>query len=144
MKELLLALALATAVSTGLPMEPAQAACTGHQAAIVAGVGGAFRVCPKETDALGGTVGPNFYRSCTVTVVWPGGGSAQVTVDAPSPGVPYLVRFPTAYGAGGATAYCTNVQAVSGAVAASAITFPDLPAPTPPELLSWTGGDQVP
>jgi len=134
------AVILAAALSAG----PASAVCPGHQTQIVAGAEGSFRVCPQEVDSGGAKVGPDFYRSCTVNAVWQGGGSAKVIVDAPSPGVPVLVRFPAAYGAGGATAYCTNVQKVDGAVAASAVRFGDLGPPVPPALDPWAGGGQVP
>lgn len=135
---------IALALAVGSAPEPAFAACNGYQTSFVAGAEGAFRVCPQEIDAAGNSVGSDFYHSCTVQVAWQGGGGAKVRVDAPSPGASYLVSFPAAWGGGGATAYCTNRQDVSGAVSASAIRFRDLGPPSPPILDPWAGGGQVP
>jgi len=138
MRAIILALLLAVMAGT----ESARAACPAHATAITASPAGEFRVCPAEVDAAGKTVGQAFYSRCDVTAVWGAGQTATVTVAAPLPGVAYLVGFPAAVGAGGATATCTNANGLQSPIAASVITFPApvLAAPKPPALLPWPGG----
>lgn len=126
---------LALALAVGCTPEPAFAECSGHQASIVAGDGGTFRLCPQAVAADGTTVGPAYYERCDVRVVWAGGGTSASMLAHPTPGVPVLVGFPAAHGAGGATATCTNADGVESPIAASAITFRTrLPLPVPPAL----------
>jgi len=116
---------------------PAAATCPGHQQAIVATPEGTFKLCPQTMDA--GTppqpVSLGFYSHCDVTGIW-SGGSAVVTVTNPAPGVPVVVGFPAATGAGGATASCTNTNGATSPINASAITFKpaQLGPPKPPEM----------
>jgi len=126
MRTLILVLALAT-----MPW-PAQAVCPGHSNAITAGANGSFRLCPKEVDADGVTVPAGYYASCQVTAVWGDSQTTTVTLPTPTPGTPVLVSFPAARGVGGATGTCTSTAAyggLTGAVAASAITFRPVAAP---------------
>lgn len=123
-----LALALATAGE-------ARAACSGHQASITAGPDGTFRLCPREQAADGTPVGPTYYERCDVSVVWEGGGAAATAIARPLPGVPVLVSFPAAHGAGGATATCTSADRQTSPIAASAIRWRDLlPLPASPSM----------
>jgi len=100
------------------------AVCPGHQQSIIATPEGTFRMCPQDTSG-----GPSpqpvvlgFYKQCSVTGVWQG-GSAVVTIVNPVPGVPVIVGFLAARGAGGATATCTNADGVESSLSASSVLF---------------------
>lgn len=116
---------------------PAQAACPGHQTAIVATPEGAIGLCPQAHDgsAAKGPVGPDYYQQCDVRAVWAEGGSSSVTVMHPVPGAVIAIRFAAAHGGGGATATCTNADGAVSPISASAVTFRErLPLPATPVL----------
>lgn len=125
------ALALAVAAC---PL-PALAVCSGHQTSITAGDGGSFRLCPREQAADGTPVCPAYYERCDVRVVWAGGGTSASMLAHPTPGVPVLVGFPAAHGAGGATATCTSADGQTSPLSASSIRWRELlPLPAGPVL----------
>lgn len=129
------ALRLVVLAATLLGVGEARAACTGHQASITAGPDGTFRLCPREQAADGTPVGSAYYERCDVSVVWEGGGASSTMIARPVPGVPVLVSFPAAHGAGGATATCTSADHQTSPIAASAIRWRDLlPLPASPDL----------
>lgn len=107
----------------GVMAGSAQAICPTGQLSFNS-VDGKFKICPAELDVDGDPVGAGFYKQCDVTVTWGGSKTASFTLNAPVAGVPVVVSFPAAKGAGGATGTCTNVDNVTGAVAAASITFP--------------------